>query len=239
MHPEPPRTPGPPVVPERSSLREQVTRALRAALVGGELHPGVVYSAPVLAAEFGVSATPVREAMLDLAKEGLVETVRNKGFRVLGLSPRDVDELTEIRALIEIPVTVQVARTADRADLEPLRGLARETVRAARTGDLAAFGTADRAFHLALLALGGNRRLAETVGELRRRSLLSGLGRLAAAGRLVASAQEHERLLDLMLRRDPDGVAALLRTHLHRLPPDDATEAAPRVSGERPPSAVR
>jgi DNA-binding GntR family transcriptional regulator len=65
-----------------NSLREQVSHALRAALIAGELRPGVVYSAPVLAAGFGVSATPVREAMLDLAKEGLVEVVRNKGFRV-------------------------------------------------------------------------------------------------------------------------------------------------------------
>src|SRR3954470_11176919 len=76
------------------SLREQVSHALRAALIAGELRPGVVYSAPVLAAGFGVSATPVREAMLDLAKEGLVEVVRNKGFRVTELSDRDLDELT-------------------------------------------------------------------------------------------------------------------------------------------------
>ncbi|MFC1416004.1 GntR family transcriptional regulator [Streptacidiphilus cavernicola] len=236
MHPEPPWLLGPPAVRDRSSLREQVTHALRAALVGGELHPGVVYSAPVLAAEFGVSATPVREAMLDLAKEGLVETVRNKGFRVLGLSPQDLDDITETRVLIEVPVTVRVARSAERSDLEALRGLARETVRAARAGDLAACGAADRAFHLTLLALGGNRRLTETVGELRRRSLLAGLSRLASTGRLVASAKEHERLLDLMLRRDPDAVEALLRSHLNRVPPDSATRAAPRGSGERPAS---
>ncbi len=236
MHPQPTGTPDPSAVGERRSLREQVTHALRAALVGGELHPGVVYSAPVLAAEFGVSATPVREAMLDLAKEGLVETVRNKGFRVVGLSAQDLDDFTEVRALIEIPAAVQVARDADRADLEALRGPARETVRAARAGDLAACGVADRAFHLALLSLAGNRRLTETVGELRRRSLLAGLARLAANGRLVASAEEHERLLDLMLRRDLDGVAALLRDHLYRVPPDGTTEAAP--GGGRPPPTV-
>src|ERR671911_3059487 len=85
----------------RTSLREQVADALRAAVVSGEMKPGHVYSAPALAAQFGVSATPVREAMLDLAKEGLVEAVRNKGFRVTALSGRDLDELTEIRRLIE------------------------------------------------------------------------------------------------------------------------------------------
>ncbi|MFF4607591.1 GntR family transcriptional regulator, partial [Streptomyces sp. NPDC001339] len=63
----------------RERLRDQVSHALRAALISGELRPGVVYSAPTLAGDFGISATPVREAMLDLAREGLVEPVRNKG----------------------------------------------------------------------------------------------------------------------------------------------------------------
>ena len=71
---------------QQSSLREQVADALRAHLVSGRMRPGVLYSAPKLAAEFGVSATPVREAMLDLVSEGLVEVVRNKGFRVTSLS---------------------------------------------------------------------------------------------------------------------------------------------------------
>ena len=72
----------------RRSLREEITELLRAAVMAGELQPGVTYSAPSLAEQFGVSATPVREAMLDLEKEGLVEIVRNKGFRVTSPSPR-------------------------------------------------------------------------------------------------------------------------------------------------------
>ena len=196
------------------SLREQVTHALRLALVTGELMPGVVYSAPVLAAEFGVSATPVREAMLDLAKEGLVETVRNKGFRIVGITEQDLDDVTEVRALIEIPATVEVARSAGAEQLEELRGLAREVVSAAEHGDLAEFADADRRFHLGLLALTGNPQLVETVGELRKRSRLIGLSVLAERGLLLSSAREHEQLLDLMLARDLDGTCALLRSHL-------------------------
>ncbi|HEX3648251.1 MAG TPA: GntR family transcriptional regulator, partial [Pseudonocardiaceae bacterium] len=72
----PPEVPiGLPEVGPRASLREQVTEALRAALVSGALRAGVVYSAPGLAERFGVSATPVREAMLDLVQAGLVEAV--------------------------------------------------------------------------------------------------------------------------------------------------------------------
>src|SRR5919199_1566442 len=80
----------------KPSHRERVADALRAALIAGELRPGEVYSAPGLAARFGVSATPVREAMLDLVREGLVDTVPNKGFRVRDLSDRELDEITEM-----------------------------------------------------------------------------------------------------------------------------------------------
>src|SRR3954468_21289231 len=98
---------------KKSSYRERVADALRAALIAGELLPGQVYSAPALAARFGVSATPVREAMLDHAKEGLVDTVPNKGFRVTAVSERQLDEYTQIRALIEIPTVVGLAGSAD------------------------------------------------------------------------------------------------------------------------------
>jgi len=91
----------PPVLDERPSARSRIIHALRAALVAGQMQPGEVYSAPALAARFGVSATPVREAMLELVKEGLVRTVPNKGFRVSELSDRELDEITEIRLLLE------------------------------------------------------------------------------------------------------------------------------------------
>src|SRR4051812_21479497 len=112
----------------KSSYRERVADALRAALIAGELLPGQVHSAPALAARFGVSATPVREAMLDLAKEGLVDTVPNKGFRVTAVSEKQLDEYTHIRSLIEIPTIVELASTADPVSLEALRPAAREIV---------------------------------------------------------------------------------------------------------------
>ncbi|MEU5080803.1 MULTISPECIES: GntR family transcriptional regulator [Streptomyces] len=198
----------------RSSYRERVADALRAALIAGELRPGEVYSAPSLAARFGVSATPVREAMLDLAKEGLVDTVPNKGFRVTVVSDRQLDEYTQIRALIEIPTVTALARTADRVSLEALRPAAREIVQAAAAGDLIAYVEADTRFHLGLLALAGNAHLVEVVADLRKRSRLYGLTALVRAGRLLASAEEHLELLDALLERDEQAVDAIMTRHL-------------------------
>ncbi|MEU7318429.1 GntR family transcriptional regulator [Streptomyces sp. NPDC007083] len=206
-----------PAVPDRLSIRDHVAQALRAALVAGRLRPGTVYSAPQLAAEFGVSATPVREAMLDLTREGMVEPVRNKGFRVTELSRRDLAEYVGIRELIEVPTVGEVARGADSARLEELRPVAQEIVASARAGDLVGFLEADRRFHLALLELAGNRRLVETVAQLRSHSRLYGLAGLAESGQLIESAEEHEVLLDLVLARDAAGAQACMRAHLGRL----------------------
>jgi len=103
--------PSAPRTVQRHSVRGQILDALRAALVGGELAPGEVYSAPALGTRFGVSATPVREAMQQLAVEGAVEVVPNRGFRVSTRGPRELAELAEVRALIEVPVMLRLART--------------------------------------------------------------------------------------------------------------------------------
>ncbi|WFB10561.1 GntR family transcriptional regulator [Streptomyces sp. LX-29] len=203
-----------PLITTRERLRDQVAHALRAAMISGELRPGQVYSAPGLAEDFGVSATPVREAMLDLAREGLVEPVRNKGFRVTEVTESDLDQYTEIRALIEIPTVGRVTRTATRDELEALRPVAEEIVRAARAHDLIGYLEADRRFHLALLTLCGNDRLVETVGGLRKRTRLYGLSALDERDRLIPSAEEHLELLSLMLAGDAEGAERCMRRHL-------------------------
>jgi DNA-binding GntR family transcriptional regulator len=199
----------------RRSLREEITVILRGAVMSGELVPGTVYSAPSLAERFGVSATPVREAMLDLAKEGLVEVVPNKGFRVVRLSAADLDALTEIRALLEVPVVRRLAEGgADPAALAALRPLAEAIEDAARRRDFIAHVTYDLEFHLELLALGGNPRLVEIVRSLRQGSRLYGLRGLPDDSAVFASFHEHAELLDLVEARDADGAEALMRRHI-------------------------
>lgn len=204
----------PQMISVQTHLRDQVANALRAALIAGELRPGVIYSAPTLAAELGVSATPVREAMLDLAREGLVEAVRNKGFRITEMTEQDLDEFTEIRTLIEVPTVGRVAATATGEQLERLRPLAEQIVTAAREHDVLKYLEADHRFHLELLALAGNHHLVEVVADLRKRSRLFGLSSLNETGRLVASAREHVELLDLMVAGRVGEAEECMRRHL-------------------------
>lgn len=199
---------------DRTSLREQVAHALRAAVVAGELAPGEVYSAPGLAARFGVSVTPVREALLDLAKEGMVTAVRNKGYRVTSLDESTLDDIHHVRELLEVPAVASLAGRVTTADLRPLRATAQEIEECARAGDVVSYVDADRRFHLALLRLAGNELLVDIVADLRTRTRLYGLTHLAEHGGLVDSAREHVRLLTALGRGDRAAVEDLVRGHL-------------------------
>ncbi|MEV1329479.1 GntR family transcriptional regulator [Micromonospora costi] len=201
----------------RPNFRQEIAHTLRGALITGQLRAGVLYSVPMLAEQFGVSATPVREAMLDLANEELVTIVRNKGFRVKELSDRELDEITSLRALIEVPTVAEIARAINeptRAAVEELRPLTKEVERLAEAGDLIGYVEVDRRFHLSLLALAGNRHLIDVVGNLRARSRLYGLQELAERGELGRSAAEHEQIVDLVVAGDAPGAAALMRRHI-------------------------
>jgi DNA-binding GntR family transcriptional regulator len=196
------------------SLREQVSRALEAALVAGELSPGAIYSAPGLAERFGVSATPVREAMLDLVKDGFVEVVRNKGFRVLEISESDLDQISQIRLLLEVPATAQASTVLSPASFEMLADLAREITAAAGRGDVIRYLDADRRFHIELISALGNPRLTELVDRFRLQTRLFGLDDLARAGRLIDSAHEHHQLLATMQAGDVEATKRLMSAHI-------------------------
>lgn len=204
-----------PVV-QRSSVRGQILDALRTALVGGELAPGEVYSAPVLGDRFGVSATPVREAMQQLALEGAVEVVPNRGFRVVERGARELAELAEIRALIELPVMLRLARTVPAERWTELRPLAEATARAASTGCRATYAETDRAFHRAVLSLAGNTQLVQIAEDLHRRAQWPLVGAKSAPGRaaLMADAADHGTLLDALIARDVQLVQSLTREHV-------------------------
>lgn len=200
--------PRPRAVVQRSSVRGQIVDALRTALVTGELRPGEVYSAPALGERFGVSATPVREAMQQLALEGAVEVVPNRGFRVVERGARELAELAEVRALIEVPVMLRLARTVPSERWAELRPLAEETVRAASSGCPVTYAASDRAFHRAVLALSGNEQLVRVAEDLHRRSQWPRSG-----VNLVADAAEHAALLDALIAREPDVVRVLVGEH--------------------------
>lgn len=199
----------------RQSLRQTVTERLRAAVISGELVEGELYSAPALAASLGVSATPVREAMVDLTAEGMIESVKNKGYRVTVVSESELDDLAELRSMIEAPAVRAVADSGQLSQTvgQQLAAHAEQIVTAARASDLLGYLRADRAFHALLLEQFGNRQLVQFATGLRSRTRMYGLRNLAD-DQLVESSLEHQRLLELVQAGDGPGAEELLRRHI-------------------------
>lgn len=180
------------------TLREQVSSSLRAALITGEMQPGETYSVPGLAEKFGVSGTPVREAILDLTKEGLFYTLPNKGFRVVETSDEVLRQLTDIRLLLEIPVHIQVARMITSDAIGELREISQQIMKYAREMDLINFIEHDRRFHNEILMFSGNELLVEFSDQLRSRARQHALPYILVSGQLEKSASEHSTILDAM-----------------------------------------
>ncbi|MGH3373766.1 MAG: GntR family transcriptional regulator [Actinoallomurus sp.] len=196
------------------SLREQAREAVRAQIVLGEIAPGQVLSVVSVAATLGVSITPVREAVMDLANLGMVEIIRNRGFRVPVLTEHDLGEIFALRSMLEVPAMGEVPAKLDGKPIPEFRELAEQITEAARRGDLVAFLDLDRQFHLGLIGLLGNERLVAAVARLRDQARMHGLQKLADQGELTESGEEHIALVDAIEANDGELAARLMRRHL-------------------------
>jgi len=152
------------------SLRDRVARSLRASITAGELKAGRVYSVPTLASTFGTSATPVREAMLTLSREQLVEVVRNKGFRVLEVGPAELAQINEVRLLLEPPAIASLAGRLSPPELQGLRAHVDQILEQAQRGNKAGASAAAFVFRDVLLRLCRNDQLVDFIVSLRTRS---------------------------------------------------------------------
>ena len=196
---------------ERSSLRAEAVRRIRAAVIYGEIAPGEIHSAPALAARMGVSVTPVREALLELTTRGMVEQVRNRGFRVVEHTPEDLDAALELRALVEVPMLRRLAGTLDDTDAAHFGGLVRAGIDAAGASDLSAFLDLDRSFHLGLLGRAGNPRVVDVVDQVLDHLRLA---RFHEAGALVEVAEGHATILAALVDGDAEATARAAGEHL-------------------------
>jgi DNA-binding GntR family transcriptional regulator len=225
-----------------ASLRDEVTRALRGAIASGEIEPGRVYSAPGLAQRLGVSATPVREAMLKLAGLGIVDPVRNRGFSVRPLTQHDLDEVLELRGLVEPPLLAGVAGRLGAATTDALRRAAARARRAVLAGDLRGWAEHDGELYLGLVGAAGNAPALELLTGLRDYAGLYGLLPAVAAEHRAELAARQEAVLDAVAGGSREATERAVRDHLaltHRAWSSvlagrrDAADGAPAASASR------
>lgn len=205
-------------ITKSASLAQQAYDYIKAAIIAGEVLPNQLYSVGQFASILGVSRTPVREALLALSNEGLLEAVRNRGFRVLSVTQADIQEIVEVRRMLEIPAVERVARLDPfpESALEKIRSIYTELQASADSGMILDFLTYDRQFHLAIIASLGNTRLTSLIADLRDHMHLPGLRLIALGGSLHETGLEHMRLLEALEARNADLARQVMEQHLDR-----------------------
>ncbi|WP_423200518.1 MULTISPECIES: GntR family transcriptional regulator [unclassified Cupriavidus] len=196
-----------------TNLREQVVERVRSEIVSGRTPAGTVYSVPGLAADLGISTTPVREALLELSRNGLLVPMRNRGFRVEAQSLEALDNLFTMRELLERHALEALARQGLK-DPRPVRELADAVARAVERGDVSGYIASDRSFHEALVAQVGNPLLTRLVMQLRDDMRLYGIDSDEGRQRQRASVQEHYQMIDLAIRQDVETIGELISRHI-------------------------
>jgi DNA-binding GntR family transcriptional regulator len=215
------------------NLREQVLQQVRAEIISGQSMPGSMYSVPTLAASLGVSTTPVREALLELTRSGLIEPMRNRGFRVVEPTLTELRNLFDLREVLELHAAGIVARKS-RKNLKGLSRFADDIARAVRTEDINLYLEADRSFHRLLTAEADNARLTEMVMGLRDQMRLYGIKSRAGLARQNESITEHHKIIELAMAGEEEALTNLLRRHIRTWEPI-FIEALSRVANPREP----
>ncbi len=219
LHAESAEQPLVPPIEKRVSLATQAYEHLKAAIIAGDLQPETLYTVNQFAMLLGVSRTPVREALLNLAQQGLLTMDRNRGFRILRMTQTDLDEIIDLRLMLEVPALEQVAalNPTPTAALAQARAIFTQLDEAAHISCLLDFLSFDRAFHLTLIGALGNHRLTTLVGELRDQMHLPGLRRMSEAGQLKAAHADHLGLLQAIETGDTAGARRIATAHLERI----------------------
>ncbi len=199
---------------ENRTLREQAVAHLREEILSSRLTPGTELGEVALARSLGISRGPLREALGQLAAEGLVTIVPRRGVVVTKLTRAEFVDSYQVREALEsLAIRLAVPRLTVEQKAE-LHRLCEEMERAAAEGDSKRFFTLNGDFHRAFVLASGNRKLAEVHGQL-----IAQMGRLLAKsaelrGGLQESATEHRAILQAVDDQDPERAARLVEAHI-------------------------
>ena len=192
-------------------LYVEVAELIRQRIYSRELEPGSWIDEMKMAEAFGISRTPLREALKVLAAEGLVTMKVRRGAYVTEVSEKDLRDVYHLLSLQESDAAATVAEQATAAQLEQLQLLHQELEAAVADADQ--FFRVNEAFHMQLLALCDNRFLSQVVADLRKVMKLNRHQSLFKRGRIEDSLQEHAAIVQALAQRNPGAARQAMHTH--------------------------
>ena len=196
------------------ALYEEVAELLRQKIFRRELEPGSWIDELKLAQEYGISRTPLREALKVLATEGLVTMKVRRGAYVTEVSDQDLADVYHLLSLLESDAAGVVAERASDAQISELKALHVQLEEAA--GEREQFFALNERFHLRLLEIAGNRWRDQMVADLRKVMKLNRHNSLLKSGRVEESLKEHRAIMKAVARRDAKAAAQKMQEHFSK-----------------------
>jgi DNA-binding GntR family transcriptional regulator len=197
-------------------LYHDVAERLRAQIFAHTLAPGSWLDEQSLALEFGISRTPMREAIKVLASEGLVTMKPRRGAYVTEVERQDVEQIFAVIAELEGFAAKEVAIKASEAQLNQLDNLHLKLEKAAADRDVERFFEINVRFHELIMEIAGNRWMNNVIADLRKVLKLQRRDSLSRAGRLQNALNEHRNILNALIKRDGDAAKLAMQAHLAR-----------------------
>lgn len=210
------------------TVADRVYDTLRQDVLDGRLPPGERMREGVLAQRFGVSVTPIREAITRLSRDGLVVVDRYKGASVAHHSVRDFEEFYRMRIYLEVPAVRLATMLASSAAVEQIRCIAEQGDALDGATDATACFRLDLNFHRALVAESGNARLTALAADLHERVQMVRRWLAPLPERWPAATAEHQRIVEAVAQRDPEGAALAMGVHLDNVRRDVTASLAGR-----------
>lgn len=199
---------------------------LREQIINGTYGPGRRMTLADLSAELGLSHMPVREALLRLEREGLLESEPHKGMRVARLSLQDAQELFEIRRELEGLSAYRAAKSGDPDLVEDLRSINKDFAAAFRRKDFTAMGSANWLLHRRLLQAAGSAQLTRILEDHWASSARYRSGYQLIPGRAKHTITEHNEIIEAIAAGDADAAREAARRHIQQAGADLAVIVA-------------
>lgn len=202
---------------KRASLTEVAYRHFKQEILENRMVPGFQALESELAARLSMSRTPVREAVIRLQDEGLVEVIPRRGMRVLPLSPRDMQEIYEVLTCVESEAAAMVAtRRPSKAELEPLHAATQKMEEAIAQENLDDWAEADHRYHISLLNLCENKRLVQIAFNHFDQAHRVRMFTLRLRTVPLLSTREHRQQVKALMSGNPTLVREMYRAHRER-----------------------
>jgi DNA-binding GntR family transcriptional regulator len=198
----------------RRTLHDELVTLLRSMIMGGELKPGSRIAESRLCTHFGVSRTPLREALKVLSAEGLVRLLPNKGATVVRVTRKEVEEIVPMLGALEALAGEIACANIDKDTIVRIEGLHRQMVDRFRIGDKQLYNDLNRAIHDSIFEAADNKTLSETYNMLQARLRSLFFVTPKSPPEWAAAVEDHEQMMAALAARDGAQFAAIARRHI-------------------------